>query len=95
MKIGNSIKELRKEKGVKQIDLAQLSGISQTYLSQIEKGLKKPKLDALEKISKALDIPLPVLSFLALEEDMVSVEKREMYNKMMPTITSIVKDVFM
>ncbi|WP_289054161.1 helix-turn-helix domain-containing protein [Carboxylicivirga marina] len=95
MKIGNSIKELRKEKGIKQLDLAKESGLSQTFLSQLEKGVKTPSLETLEKISKVLDIPVPVLTFLAIEEDMVSEDKKEMYKKMMPTLTGIVKEVFM
>ncbi len=95
MEIGATIKHLRQEKGIKQVELANQSQISQTYLSQIEKGLKTPKLDVLEKISKVLNIPLPILSFLSLDKDMIAEEKRELYDKMMPPVKNIVKELFM
>ncbi|MCX6328144.1 MAG: helix-turn-helix transcriptional regulator, partial [Bacteroidia bacterium] len=66
MDIGPTILRLRKEKGIKQKDLARGAGISATYLSQIEKGLRVPRLDILEKISNEINVPLSILSFLSL-----------------------------
>ncbi len=95
MKIGLTIRRLRKEKGIQQKDFAEMCGISQTYLSQIEKGRKTPTLDMLEKISKALKIPFPVLSFLSLSEDLVPEEKRDLYKRVEPLMHSLVEDVFL
>jgi transcriptional regulator with XRE-family HTH domain len=36
----NRLKELRKEKGLTQIELSQLSGIPQNQISRFEKGMK-------------------------------------------------------
>ena len=94
MNIGATIKTLRKEKNIKQIDLAQNCGISQTYLSQIEKGLKIPTIDVLEKISTNLGLPYPVLSFLTLDTSNISEDKKEIYNKFQPVISGLIKEIF-
>lgn len=94
MSIGNTISNLRKEKKIKQMDLAKISGISQTYLSQIEKGVKTPTIDILEKISFALGIPYPVLSFLSIDKNDISDDKKEAFSKFEPVISSIIKEIF-
>ena len=63
MNIGNAIKDLRKQKGLKQIDFADMCGLSQSYLSSIEKGRKEPTLSILKQIAKELSSPMPVLVF--------------------------------
>ena len=50
MDIGNVIKELRKEKGLNQTDFAELIGITQTALSQIETGFARPNPGTLKGI---------------------------------------------
>ncbi len=95
MEIGLTIRRLRKEKGIQQKDFAEICGISQTYLSQIEKGKKTPTIDMLGKISEKLNIPFPVLSFLSLTEDLIPEEKREMYKKAEPLINSLLEGVFL
>ncbi|MBE0649654.1 MAG: helix-turn-helix transcriptional regulator [Bacteroidales bacterium] len=95
MKIGVTIKSLRKEKGIRQVDFAEKCGISQTYLSQIENDERNPTLDVLERISKVLEIPYPVLSFLSLTIDSVPEEKKEVYKKMEKVMHGLVKDVFL
>lgn len=39
-----------------QIEVAQASGISQSYISEIESGLKSPTLKTIEKLANALKI---------------------------------------
>ena len=95
MKIGATIKRLRKEKGIRQIDFAKQCRISQTYLSQLENDNRNPTVDVLERISKALNIPYPVLSFLSLTEETVPEEKREVYKKMEKVMFGLVEDVFL
>lgn len=95
MKIGATIKRLRKEKGIRQIDFAKSCGISQTYLSQLENDDRNPTVDVLERISAALNIPYPVLSFLSLTPDSVSEEKREVYQRMEKVMFGLVEDVFL
>ena len=55
-KIGNKIKELRKQKGLSQEKLANLSEIDRTYLPTIEKGERNVSIEILERIATALEI---------------------------------------
>jgi transcriptional regulator with XRE-family HTH domain len=93
--IGQAIKEFRKKKLLKQKDLANKSGISQTYLSQIETGDKFPSLDMLEKICNALDIPPQIITFLSLDENSIKEEKREAFKVLVPSIQAMVSKFFL
>lgn len=95
MNIGNTIKEIRKRKGFSQQELAKKSEVSQTYLSQIENGERNPTLEVLQKISVALDIPFPVLSFLTLEHTDISEDKIEAYKRIEPVVSSLIKEFFL
>ena len=55
-KIGNIIASKREEKGLSQRKLAKYSGISNTVLSHIEKGIYNPSPRVLRALSKNLDI---------------------------------------
>lgn len=68
MKIGNAIKLSRSSKGMTLSSLSEKTGFSSSYLSMVESEKRKPTLDALEKISSALSLPLPLLVFLAAEK---------------------------
>ncbi len=57
-KIGERIIRLRKERGLTMEKLAYESGISKGGLSEIERGMKEPRLSTLIKICEALDITL-------------------------------------
>lgn len=56
--LGARIKELRKEKGYTQQQLAELIDIDSKHLSKIEVGSSYPSLYNLEKITKALNIKM-------------------------------------
>jgi transcriptional regulator with XRE-family HTH domain len=64
LQIGATIKSLRLGKNLKQNDLAELAGISNTYLSDIEKGRSAPSLKTLTKIIKALGVDVSWDNFL-------------------------------
>ncbi|RXJ04049.1 XRE family transcriptional regulator [Anaerobacillus alkaliphilus] len=56
---GESIRELRKKKRMSIDQLSDLSGVSKSYISYIERGLQNnPSIAVIEKISKALDVQL-------------------------------------
>lgn len=57
-KLGDKIKKIRHSKDLYQVDLAAIVGISTSYMSSIEQGLRSPSLKTLTKIAKALKIPL-------------------------------------
>lgn len=52
--IGNKIKSERRKKSLKQKELAELAGISNTYLCDIEKGRSNPSIETLKTIAVAL-----------------------------------------
>lgn len=54
MSVGNNIKRLREEHGLSQADLAMRANISQSMLSQIEKGTKNPSLQVGKEIADIL-----------------------------------------
>lgn len=96
MNLANKIIELRKKKGISQRELAQIAGLSPTYISMVENGKKSPTLKSLEKISNALDIPFPILSFLALDPEVdIKPEKREAFKFIAPAIMSMVEEFFL
>lgn len=55
------VKKYREQSELSQNELAELAGISQSYLNEIENGLKIPKISTLEKIAKALNICINLL----------------------------------
>ena len=54
--IGEFIREQREQAQVSMRQLARLTGVSNPYLSQIERGLRKPSADILQQIAKGLRI---------------------------------------
>jgi transcriptional regulator with XRE-family HTH domain len=54
--IGTFIRTLREEAQVSLRQLAQLAGVSNPYLSQIERGLRNPSAEVLAQIAKGLRV---------------------------------------
>ena len=55
IRFGRRVRELRKERGWRQIDLAEQAGISENYVSDLELGRKEVCLRTIEALSEALD----------------------------------------
>jgi len=53
---GNKIREFREERGLTLNELSKKAGLSISYLSEIERGSKKPSLKTIDKIAKALNV---------------------------------------
>lgn len=51
------IREVRESKKMTQMKMAVKTGLSIVTISNIEKGIKEPRISTLAKISKALDKP--------------------------------------
>jgi len=54
--LGGFIREQRRLAELSVRRLAELAGVSNPYLSQIERGLRKPSAEILQQIAKALEI---------------------------------------
>jgi transcriptional regulator with XRE-family HTH domain len=59
--IGSFIRSQRELAQVSVRQLADLAGVSNPYLSQVERGLRKPSADVLSQIAKALRVSAEVL----------------------------------
>ena len=59
--IGSFIRPQREAAQVSMRQLSQLAGVSNPYLSQIERGLRKPSAEVLGQIAKGLRVSSEVL----------------------------------
>ena len=55
--LGEHVRNIRKKRGITLKELAEKTGLSIGYISQIERNLTDPSLSTLRKLSAALDIP--------------------------------------
>lgn len=66
MKIVFKLREIRIRQAKTQKDISSATGISQSYISEIENGYKSPTLVTIEKLINYLNVPLNEL--LTIEE---------------------------
>ncbi|MEW2397823.1 helix-turn-helix transcriptional regulator [Streptomyces sp. NPDC046862] len=83
LNVGNLGEYLREQRRNAQLSLRQLAdaaGVSNPYLSQIERGLRKPSAEVLQQVAKALRISAETLyvraGILDADRDPVEVETR-------------------
>ncbi|MDF2873365.1 MAG: transcriptional regulator [Sporomusa sp.] len=62
--IGAKVLGARKEKGLTQLQVSEVSGLSRSYIADIEKGRYMPSVNALVELAKCLELDL---SFLTLK----------------------------
>ena len=60
-RFGQRIRALRKERGLSQEELAELSGLDRTYISGIERGLRNVALRNIEALAQALGVSMAEL----------------------------------
>jgi transcriptional regulator with XRE-family HTH domain len=94
MNLGQTISELREKRGMKQKDLAERTGLTQSYLSQIEANKKEPNLSTLKLIGEILGVPLPIIFFLAIDEQDLPERKKEAFDMLQPLIKNLINDFF-
>ncbi len=61
MTLGKRIREFRKERGLTLKELSKKIGISYSFLSAIERNIKKPSLTTIKQIAETLNIPITYL----------------------------------
>jgi len=81
--IGKRIKEIRKEKGLKQEDMESL-GINYKYYQKIETGKVNITLDTVEKVTKAFNMDVREFFILPLD-------KSKEINELSALIAKIIK----
>ena len=58
MIIGDRLRALREEKKLSQGDIEKRTGLLRCYISRVENGHTVPAIETLEKMARALEIPL-------------------------------------
>lgn len=76
MNVGERIKNLRLNKKFKATQFAKSVGISRVYLNEIERGIKIPTIETLQKICDALEVTLA--EFFSTGENTISPEYMEL-----------------
>jgi transcriptional regulator with XRE-family HTH domain len=58
MIIGDRLREMRDERKLSQGDIEKRTGLLRCYISRVENGHTVPAIETLEKLARALEIPL-------------------------------------
>lgn len=58
MIIGDRLREMREEKKLSQGDIEKRTGLLRCYISRVENGHTVPAVETLEKLARALEVPL-------------------------------------
>ncbi|MCX7547380.1 helix-turn-helix domain-containing protein [Xanthomarina sp. F1114] len=70
---GLKLKQKRTEKNLSLFGLSKLSGLSKSYLNEIEKGKKYPKPDKIAILSEKLDVPYDQMVSLKLDKNLAPI----------------------
>ena len=66
-KLGALIKEKRKEKKLTQLNISESTGLSRSYISDIEKGRYMPSAESLYKIASCIEMDLNLLRMTEIQ----------------------------
>ncbi len=58
MVISDRLRELREQKNLSQGDIEKRTGLLRCYISRVENGHTVPAIETLEKLARALEVPL-------------------------------------
>lgn len=93
--LGAALESIRFEKGLNQIEFAELGGISQGHYSDIKKNKKIPNINTLEKFCNNIGVPLVVVILKAMFEDQnCSAEKRRLVREIKPLIDKVTEILY-
>lgn len=70
---GLKLKQIRTDKDLSLFGLSKLSGLSKSYLNEIEKGKKYPKPDKIAILSEKLDVPYDQIVSLKLDKNLAPI----------------------
>lgn len=97
MSFSENLYKIRRKKKLSQKKLAELANVSQASVNYWEKGQRTPSMEAIEKLAKALEVPIlelyglkpetvevkPVGIVTAITENLVQKELDELEDKML------------
>lgn len=70
---GLKLKQIRTDKNLSLFGLSKLTGLSKSYLNEIEKGKKYPKTDKIAMLSEKLDVPYDHFVSLKLDKNLAPI----------------------
>lgn len=78
MIIGDRLREIREKKKMSQGDVEQRTGLLRCYISRMENGYTVPAIETLEKMARALEIPMYQLFYDGEDPpELVNLSKRK------------------
>ncbi|MEW6685796.1 MAG: helix-turn-helix transcriptional regulator [Candidatus Edwardsbacteria bacterium] len=80
--IGKQIRTIRKEAKKTQADLAEATGLSDNYIALLERGKRSPSIETLDKIAKALNVPVGKL-FIHRKERKAKVGRKKLTERLL------------
>ncbi|MHC9542469.1 MAG: helix-turn-helix domain-containing protein [Vulcanimicrobiota bacterium] len=86
-RIGSQIKELRKNSGLTQEEIAEKTGITPAHFNRIERAHQTPSIDVLERISDILEVD--ICCFFIPE---ISLENEEFHSIFLKELVLLLKD---
>ncbi|MEO9802256.1 MAG: helix-turn-helix transcriptional regulator [Reichenbachiella sp.] len=90
MDVSKAVKNLRKKKGLNQVELAEKAGLTQAYISRLEAGKVEPTLTALTKICSSLGTSLRFLFLVSMEDMDLKSDKKQMYEDIKPILEKLI-----
>lgn len=87
--IGEKIKELREEKGIQAKDIADYLGVTQSAMSNYEKGKRSIDTDTLVKIAKYLNV---TTDFLLLNTDPAEIKLNDREKRLLESFNNLSKE---
>ena len=89
--LGRRIQKARKEKGLTQQELADLSHVSLKHVQGCERGVKNPSFEVLRAFGKVLNLSLDSLMNLDLPEDeQAANDMRQLYLSCPPAARNVI-----
>jgi XRE family transcriptional regulator, regulator of sulfur utilization len=80
MRLGLAIKKLRKERGMTQVQLSKLVGVSSVMVGFWEIGRTFPTQPKIKKVADAFGISVALLLLLAITDEDIPESKKDLYN---------------
>ena len=78
MDIARRLRELRENKKMSQGDIEYKTGLLRCYISRVENGHTVPVIETLEKMARALEVPLYAILYERKGEAQTSEEKNDL-----------------
>ncbi len=78
MRLSDKLRELREDRGLEQLDVAKMTGLTSGYISHLEQGRKKnPSMNTLKKLSDAYGVPVSTLLVATDRDDIIPGDELE------------------